>query len=336
MSVAGADGSAAESVLLAHDGRTHKGVELLLPATVLTEVCGFGNQQLGDILPLPDGARMSRVAVGDLLGGVTVDASWTLTTAQLAHLVDEVGGVTVDVDVDVIEHRSGGGRVLLVQKGPNQHLNGAKAAAFATYATRGEEASANLVRLQEVVDGVLAALPSSSAEAAQRIAALGPGATSSLGANRLADVLVGLKRDDVFPTVLPTQKIDAGGPASYSVDPERTKQFVTANLAASLPAAAQTDRKRIFVENGVGTPGLVPSACTKLVAAGYAFAGSGNAETLDYAKSKVLVFEHSVAAAELGNAVARTLKLPLSDVAVSASAPNAADVVVILGKDYKP
>lgn len=332
LSVTGTDGTAVESTLLAHDSRTGKGVELLLPSRVLTDVCGFGNQQLGQILALPDGARLSRAAVSDLLGGVTVDGSWSVSTGQLAKLVDEVGGITVDVDANVVH-----GRTVVLQKGAGQHLSGARAVAFATYLAPGEDASANLVRLQSVLDGLLAALPASPEKVRGLVSSLGASAASTLGTSRLADVLVGLKTDDVFPASLPIIKISAGkGPASYRVDAAQTKTFVTANLGASLPASARVERKRVLVQNGVGTPGLVGSACTRLVAAGYAFAGSGNASHFGFTRSKVLVFDHSVASAQLGDAVARTLRLPVGDVAVSSEGQNVADVLVILGKDYKP
>jgi hypothetical protein len=80
----------------------------------------------------------------------------------------------------------------------------------------------------------------------------------------------------------------------------------------------------------------VPSACKRLVAAGYLVVGSGNATPFRAVPSKVLIFSHSVAAAELGDRVARMLRLPLGDVAVSSVQPTGTDVLVILGKDYKP
>jgi anionic cell wall polymer biosynthesis LytR-Cps2A-Psr (LCP) family protein len=341
LSVTGPDGSATETALLAHDDRTHHGVELLIPARLLTEVCGFGNQQLGQILALPNGQELSRTTVGSLLGGATVDGSWVLSTTQLAKLVDAVGGITADVDVDVIQQRSDGSRVLVVGKGARQHLTGARAIAYATYVRTGEDALANLVRLQNVLDGIETALPRSASAVAKIVQSLGTGATSSLGVSRLADLLVGLaadaRHDNVLPTALPVVKIDSGSAqASYRVDTQQTTSFVDANLAASLPTSARTARKRVFVQNGVGTPGLAVTACSRLVKAGYAFAGSGNAPTFGYLTSKVLVFDHSVASAELGNSVASALRLPESDVAVSSTGQNVADVLVILGKDYKP
>jgi hypothetical protein len=341
LSVTNADGNAAETALLAHDDRTHHGVELLIPGRVLTEVCGFGNQQLGQILTLPNGQELMRTTVSSLLGGVTVDGSWLLTSEQLSKLVDAVGGITTDVDVNVIQQGAHGSRVLIVPQGTQQHLDGARAVAYAGYVRPGEDALANLVRLQNVVDGIEAALPRSASAVTRIVQSLGSGATSSLGASRLADVLVGLAADqrhnNVLPTSLPVIKIDSGSAqASYRVDTEQTASFVDANLSASLPASARVARKRVFVQNGVGTPGLAVSACSRLVKAGFAFAGSGNAPNFDFTTSKVLVFDHSVASAELGNSVARSLRLPESDVAVSSTGQNVADVLVILGKDYKP
>jgi hypothetical protein len=341
LSLAGADGTATETALLAHDDRTHHGVELLVPGRVLTQVCGFGNQQLGQILALPNGQALSRTTVSSLLGGVTVDASWVLTAAQLAKLVDEVGGINADVDADVIQQRADGSRVLVVGQGGGQHLNGSQAVTYATYLRKGEDALANLVRLQNVLDGIEAALPQNASAVAKIVQSLGGGASSTLGADRLADVLVGLAADsqhsNVLPTALPVIKIDSGGTQpSYRADSQQIATFVHANLAASLPASARTAHKSVFVQNGVGTPGLAASACDQLVKAGFAFAGSGNAQSFGHAQSVVLIFDHSVASAELGDSVARALKLPLNDVQVKDIGQNVADVLVILGKDYKP
>jgi anionic cell wall polymer biosynthesis LytR-Cps2A-Psr (LCP) family protein len=340
LSIAGSDGTASETALLAHDDRTKKGVELLIPGRVLTEVCGFGNQQLRQILALPNGQKASRTTVSSLLGGVTIDGSWVLTTAQLAALVDKVGGVMVTVDSDVIQQRADGSRVLVVAKG-RQLLKGAQAASYATYVRPGEDAVANLVRFQSVLDGIEAALPRSASTVADMIGSLGSGAASTLGPDRLSKVLVGLaasaRNNNLLGTALPVLKIESGSTqASYRIDNAKVKSFVEGNLGASLPTSARTQRKRVLVQNGVGTPGLVVTACERLINAGYEFAGSGNAQHFGYKKSVVLVFDRSVATAQLGNSVARTLRLPVTDVKVQNNAQNVADVIVILGEDYKP
>lgn len=338
LSVVDPTGAAVESALLAHDPAQHSGVELFLPSRVISEVCGFGSQQLGQILSLPDGARLSRAAVSELLGGVTVDGSWVLSTAQLAKLVDTLGGVTVNVDTNVIKtikHR----RVLLVQRG-SQHLNGNQAVTYATYIAPREDSTGNLARLQAVLDGVLAALPPTPARAAQVVGALGAQGASTIGPQRLGALLTGLaadvKANTVFPSDLPVIKIDTGNATpSFRVDEAQTRTLVSTNLAESWPAAARVSRPRVLIQNGVGTPGLVGTACTRLVAAGFRVVGTGNASNFGFKTSKVLVFSSSIPAAQMGDRVARAIHVSQNDVAVSDQPQSVADVIVILGKDYR-
>jgi len=338
-SLIGTDGTAASSALLAHDSAQHQGVELLLPARTLSEVCGYGSQQLGQVIRLPDGQRLSAQAVSNMLGGVTVDGTWKLTTDQLSRLVDIVGGVTVDVDSNVI-NKVGNRRVLYLQKGSGQHLTGSQAVRYATYTAGGEDSTGSLPRLQAVLDGLLAKLPADPTAAGRTLASVAPNAGASLGPQRLGTLLTGLAADNkspsgVLPIVLPVQKIDSGGQPVFRVDDDKTHALVTSNLDASLPASARVTRTRVLIQNGVGTPGLVGPACQRLTAAGYTVVGSGNANSFDFNQSKVLVFDNSVASAELGNRVAATLRLSGNDVAVSNEGQNVADVIVILGKDYK-
>jgi LytR cell envelope-related transcriptional attenuator/cell envelope-related transcriptional attenuator-like protein len=336
--VVGPDGTALESALLAHDPQAHSGVQVFLPSRVISEVCGFGTQQLGRIMALPDGERLSRAAVSSLLNGVTVDGSWTLTTQQLAQLVDALGGVNVNVDTNVIKtinHR----RVLLVQRG-QQHLNGSRAVTYATYIAPREDSTGNLARLQQVLDGVLAALPASPARVSQVVGALGAHATSTIGVQRLGTFLTGLasdvKKNTVLPSELPVVKIDAGGQPSFRVDEGSTKSLVSSNLAESWPTAARGSQTQVLIQNGVGTPGLSGSACSRLVSAGFKVVGSGNADKFGYKTSKVLVFDSSIPSAELGARVARALHVSDNDVEVSDQPQSVADVIVILGKDYRP
>ncbi len=335
-----ADGTAGGSVLLAHDVRARQGAEVLVPSRLIGEVCGFGTQPFGDILRLPNGASVSRGALSGLMG-VTVDGSWVLDQAAFARLVDDLGGVRVDVDVDVLQSSSDGRSVVVVPQGKDQRLDGQRALAYATYTAPGEDQAAQLARLQEVVDAVVAALPSKDTDVAGVLRALGGGSDVSMPVDRLAGVLTGFAADvrsnDATFTVLPVVPIDTGGGAtSYRVDATRARQLAQTQFAQSIPAGAATQPNHVFVENGVGSPGLVESACDRLVYAGFAFAGSGNAPSFTFATSKVLVFEPTPAAADLGARVARALGLPSQDVVVSTRGQNVADVVVILGRDYKP
>ena len=92
-----------------------------------------------------------------------------------------------------------------------------------------------------------------------------------------------------------------------------------------------------MIQNGVGTPGLVAKARTRLLVGGITFVNGGNASKFGYAKSLVLVpTRPGRQASSKGAAVARALGLPASDVALTDQGQTIADVVVILGADFKP
>lgn len=317
MQVAASDGSAAVSALLAHDSGSHRGVELLVPGQLIANVCGYGTEPFADVLGQTNGAAVSQQTLSSLLGDVTIDGSWVLTEAQLAQLVDLVHGVPVD----------GGTQT------------GQQAVAYATrVASRTEDASVQLARTQQVIDALLRKLPTSTAAVAADLRRLGSGGQSSLGADRLAGVLVGLAADGrraggVYPSDLPVTQIDTGGAPSYQVDTAGVQQLVDQRFAASKPKHTGV-QSSVELLNGVGKPGLVATACPRLAAGGFSFAGSGNAGHFGYGRSQVQVADASKAA--LGARVAHALGLPASDVRTQPVEQTVADVVVILGRDYKP
>ncbi|HVW79859.1 MAG TPA: LCP family protein [Mycobacteriales bacterium] len=336
----GSDGSADGSVLLASDPQQHEGLEVLIPGQLLTDVCGYGTQDFGQVLALPNGETASRTALSNVLDGVTIDGSWILTETQMAKLVDEVGGITADVDTDVVQPTRGG-RKIIVAAGDGQHLSGAQAVAYATYQSNGG-AAAGLARLQSVVDGLVQALPRSESAVEALVRQLGASAQPSDGAVQLSKMLVELAAEDrtqggVLPTDLPVTAIDAGGSSpSYRPDNSATgiSSLVDQRLSASLPHDANTQHATVLLLNGIGVPGLVATACPKLRAAGFTYAGSGNAPSFSRAKSQVDIFSDRDVAQ--GDALAKALGLPASDVRRSDENQDVAKFVVILGSDYRP
>jgi hypothetical protein len=346
LQIQGPDRTALGSVLLAHDpaaGGT--GVELLVPSQLITDVCGVGQVTFGQTLASGNGQQVSRQAVSAALGGITVDGSWVLSTTLFAQLVNAVGGVVVDVDTNVLSHGPNGAAVLDIPQGHDERLNGAKAVEYATYrASTGEDAAAQLARLSDVVDATIRALPATAtgpSGVTGVLGQLGRGGASTLGADRLAALLVAMRHDDtrpggVLPIGLPTTLIDTGGTPSYSVDTAKTTQLVEAHFTSSLPAVRPGPKITVELRNGVGSPGLVATACPRLAAAGLVYAGQGNAATFNNPTSEVQIASDSVTDRAEGTKVARALRLPASDVRLASLGQNQADVVVVLGRDYRP
>jgi hypothetical protein len=336
------DHTAQASALLADDpANNNQGVEVLVPARVITQVCGYNSLNFGDILALPNGDVASRQALSSMLGNITIDGSWILQPSQLTKLVDIVGGITVgSVDTDVVRHTGGGGGQVLVQAGSNVHLNGDQAVEYATYQTSPhEDAEGELARLNEVIDGTVQALPKTPTAIAALLRQLGNGGSSTLGAPRLASFLAGLAAAErmtghVLPTNLPTTPIDAGGARpSYQLDSAATNSLVSGSLSASVPADASVRRPTVELLNGVGSPGLIATACPLLEAHNLAYAGSDNASSFNNPTSTIDVSNANVA---LGYQVARALRLPSGDVRRTSEDQSVADVIVTLGNDYRP
>lgn len=338
LQIEGAGHTAQTSMLLAHDTNQNQGLEVLVPARLLTEVCGYNLVDFGQVLALPNGETVSRQALSSALDNVTIDGSWLLTTTQLGQLVNAVGGITVDVDTNVVRHTGGGGGQILVPAGPNRHLTGAQAVEYATYSTSsGAGATAQLARAQQVVDAMVQALPKPAAKIVPLLSALGGGGGSTLGPTRLAGLLAGLASADsqsghVLPTDLPVTPIEAGGASpAYRTNTAEVKSLVSQHLSASVPAGAGATEPTVELLNGVGTPGLVNSACPRLAANHLAYAGSGNASSFTNTRSTIEVPTNDIS---LGYRVASALRLPRSDVRRSTQDQTVADAIVVLGNDY--
>lgn len=336
--LAGPGGNAVGSALLAHDTRSGKGAGVLVPSRLIADVPGQGSLPFGEALGLV-GGTLSADTLTDLLG-VTVDGTWVLREDSMTKLVDELGGVTVDVDAAVTRTDDNGDRVVIVDKG-TQRLNGADATAYGTFLGSGEPEQARLSRFKDVLAASVAELPDDPAEMQQVLASLGDGSRPTLASDRLGEFLDGLRRDDAADRleyqILPTRTIDTGGKdITYGLDQQGASKLVGNLLAGSVPDGPSDGPVRVLVQNGVGTPGLGEKARTKLVDSGFRFVNGGNADDFNHETSAVVIMDGTRASRAQGSAVASALGLPAGDLRVSPTGQTVADVIVILGNDFEP
>ena len=188
LQVQAVNGTGVANALLAHDPRARSGAAVLVPPQVLVTVPGTG--------PLPLGQALSRVppqgsrdALSDLMG-VTVDDGWVLDQPALTSLVDALGGISADVDVPVVQ-----GQSVVLSRG-RQQLDGAGAVTLLTFLAPGEQEQARLARVQQVLDGLLQALPPTAPELTTVLRRLGDRSVASAPLPQLAGFLVGLAADE--------------------------------------------------------------------------------------------------------------------------------------------
>ena len=331
LQVQGPDRAGVAHVLLAHDDAVGEGVAVLVPPQVLVDVPGTGSVPLGRALATVPGTAV-RNALSDLMG-VTVDDGWVVDQAVLATLVDAVGGVEVDVDVQVVQ-----GQAVVLSAGP-QRLAGAGAVALLTYRAPGEQEQARLARVQEVLEGIVAAVPAAPQLTAV-LGGLGPRSASTAPPEQLAELLLGLQSDAAADRlqvdVLPVVDLDPGGDVTaFRIDPAAASALADRLLGPSVPPGTREGGNRVLVLNGVGTPGLGESVRAKLVPAGFVFAGSDNAPRFGYATTQVLVPDATPEGQALGERVAKALGLPDLQIGTQ-ELGTVADVVVVVGADFRP
>lgn len=333
-SVTGENGGGRATALLAYDAAPRRASVVLIPPNTLSDVAGIGNVVLGTALRLggPDSAQE---AVSDLMG-VVVDHHWTLTQDGFVALVDRLGGLVVDVDVDVVA-----GPALLLRAGPGQRLDGQTALTYATYVPKGEDQITFQARFQRVMEALFATLPADPVEAAAALVALGGGSATSWDPRELAGFLDGVRtaraEERYEPQVLPVVPIDTGAEQpTFRINPEGVAAVVDNQLAASIPEGRAEGDNRVLILNGVGTPGIGDGVADKIRPGGFQIVGTRNKQGFGEKVSVVVVFDNTDASLEKARRVAELVGLPPTAVRTSTLTQSVADVVVVIGEDYKP
>jgi hypothetical protein len=325
--------------LLVADPEAASGSELLVQSRL------FVDGVTSSAVPFEDTAVVGGLGTpGDALAttlAVVVDGTWRLTPKGLAALVDAVGPITVDVDVEVLAPAAGGGRTVVLVAGNGQQVDGAQAAAFATYRAPGEPEEARLARFSEVTTELFAKLPADPTGVAAALDALGTQSRSTLDTGELAAVLVSLgdvvRADDARLQALPVVPIETGGPReALALDETEFDSIRSTALAGSLPPVGPEGPLRVLVENGVCVPGIDRGAARLIRNAGYVFINGGNANACDYDKSVVIIADGSPEEVARGEAVADAMGLPRSSIRRAATGQQVADVIVIMGADFDP
>jgi anionic cell wall polymer biosynthesis LytR-Cps2A-Psr (LCP) family protein len=331
-----ADSVAVSNGLLAVGGPSDKGTMVLIPSTLVLDAPTGGTLPLGEIARLPD-ADASATALSDLLG-VRVDGTFAMDTVAFAGLVDAVGGVTAQVDADVIGAAPDGTRAVLVPAG-TRLLDGLSAARFATYRAPGETEQARLARFQQVFRLVAAKLPAEPELIDPILTSLGSLARSTVPTTTVAQFLARFREQVVAERVdypsLPVVKLETGGEqTSFGADLEADAALVALHLPDAARVAGPNNKVRVLVQNGRLVPGLGAGARELLVDAGFTYVYGGNASNVVRGTSEVVIPDQTPESVQWGTDIAAALGLPASDIRVATEGQSIADVIVVLADDF--
>lgn len=330
------DQTAAATALLAVGGPADRGTMVLIPSNLYLDVPTGGNLPLRDVARLPD-SNSSADAISDLIG-VRVDSTFVMDPAAFAGLVDAVGGITAEVDVDVLEKNADGATTVLVPAG-TQKLDGLAATQYATYLAPGEAEQARLARFQQVFRLVVEKLPPEAAQIDPILTSLGSLGRSTVPTSQLADFLARFRlaaaSADIDYPALPVKKIETGGlDDAFGVDLEASAAMVTQYLPEAVRTPGPNSKVRVLVQNGRIVPGLGAAARDRLVDGGFTYVYGGNAPAQLNGPTQVVVPDSTAQSLAWGADIAKALEVPAGDVRIATEGQSIADVIVVLGTDF--
>ncbi len=134
---------------------------------------------------------------------------------------------------------------------------------------------------------------------------------------------------DVWIVPLPVKPVAVGDQRYF--EPQRAQVADLLLQWWGVQASQQKATPRVIVYNGVGTPGIAGLAAQQLIRAGLRVVDSGNADNFKHATTLVLLYHGTQADAEL---VRKTLGV--GQIVVQSSTQDLADMIVIIGADYRP
>ncbi|MCB5164773.1 LCP family protein [Streptomyces bambusae] len=312
------------TALLVDNVTTKQGATVLLPNNLAVSAEDGAAITLGKSVE-EDGLGGTRESLDAMLG-TRIEGTWRLDTPYLENLVELVGGIEVDTDTAVPADAKA--KIPAVGKGEKQSLSGAMAVAYATFRGPGEPEARQLQRFGTVLYGVLRKMPDDPKAATVTVETLAqildPSLTESDLGGALARLAEHAKIGDHRTEVLEVQ--DDGALTAKATD-----SVVKKLLGGALKAPEPGSIPRVGLKDATGTVKAATSARVQLVNGGYTFVDGGKATGTEDA-SQVTYADDSQK--EKASEVAKTLGLPASAVKKAESQVNA-DVVVVLGKDYK-
>ncbi|MFF0737190.1 LCP family protein [Streptomyces chartreusis] len=315
------------TALLVDNTTTKQGTTVLLPNALALSGDDGSTTTLAKSVD-DDGSSGTRDEIDTVLG-TEIQGTWRLDTPYLQNLVDLIGNIEVDTNVNVPDPEAKSkGTAPLVRKGKGQTLSGKSAVAYATYQASGEAQNAQLERFGQVMQAVLRKLTSDAQGATTTVQTLGmiiepPLTDKDLGAflAKLADLAKG---GDYKTALLPVQ-------TDGTLSAQASASVVKDVLGGTAKSPDKDAAIRVSVRNASGVKDNTGKARVVLLNGGFSFQDGGSRDT--EATSEVVYAD----AADKDDAteVAKTLGLPAGAVSKGDVSGNA-DVSVVLGQDYAP
>jgi hypothetical protein len=145
----------------------------------------------------------------------------------------------------------------------------------------------------------------------------------------LAGQLSAIAQSNTAIVPLPVKSIKLGNQTYF--EPQRAEVADLLKSWWGVDASKAAAASRVILYNGAGAPGIAGEAAQQLIRGGFRVVDTKNADSFNYATTKIVVQRGDV---KQGEEIARILGV--GKVEQQPSEQDVADVIVVVGKDYKP
>lgn len=327
-----------DAIALVRTDANSKNVTIIaIPATVQVSLKDGKYYPLREVASREsDASLVSAVAS---FAGVSINHVVKIDADGIVKLVDAIGGIDVDLSEEVDDPRAGD---IYLPAGA-QHLDGAAALVAARGANYSDSVTQQASVQQQLLTQVsLSLLTGGKAGLVNLIDKFGNTFgtdISSADMLSMADSLRGIAATDVRFGLVPGYETTEGSTTVYSVTNTSWTSMMERVEAGEDPtvaeqaATADPSSFDVTIRNGGGVTGAAASMQSSLTALGFDIAETGNTDTSVYSETLVIYNSSDMKAA------AQTVLNAMGVgrlVANSGSYSFDTDVLVILGKDWKP
>lgn len=307
---------------------------LFIPAETQTEVPGHGFDSVGRALSF-GGVPLQRLTVANLLGA-RIDHTLTVSDEIIGTLVDQVGGVEIDVASRLLAD-DGSGRLVPVFEPGRRRMDASAVRRYLSYRGHDETELSRFPRAQQVWEALFAAYAGRSGEAvAGLFARLSADLDTDVTPAELGPFFAAFARAGAGArvyAVLPVMPVGAGGAEqTFKLDEAQASELIRQHLRGSLPPQGAGLGARVQILNGNGAPQVGERVARLLVPAGLKVVLDGNASSFGFATTKIIVYADDGASL----AIARRIRelLGLGEIEIDRRGQTIVDATIVVGKDF--
>lgn len=324
-------------MVLSYDPKTNKAYILSIPRDTMVKIPKYGTQKINAAYPI-GGPELAMSTVSDIIGE-PIDYYVKIGYNGFKQLVDDLGGVEMDVPVNMNYDDNSGNLHIHLKKGI-QLLNGQQALELVRF--RHGYADQDLERIKVQRDFLIALFnkaksPSTFLKLNRILKTINTYVETNITPMTMVkylDYALKVNLSDIKTATLPGTPQYVDGIAYYIPDLQNISEFISGlnsninNSESSQTSLGNNKNIKIEVLNGGGVPGAATKMADALKEQGYDIVKIGNVSGIIYNNTQI------INRTDNKSLIDKLKKIFKNAIVVDdAGSNNAADVTIILGKN---